>query len=110
MIGKAMHFDRYILLAALLLFSAVRSVSAAPALHFCFEDVDQRPWSTPTGTGLNFDLLKRVEGMLGEHFIIAPKPWKRCLEEVRRGTIDGAIGAGDSPERRQFAVFPMLPN
>jgi polar amino acid transport system substrate-binding protein len=108
--GIAMHLRRFILLVAVLLASAVRGASAAPALNFCFEDVDQRPWSTPAGTGLNFELLKRVESLLGEHFVFSSKPWKRCLEEVRLGTIDGAIGAGDSPERRQFAVFPLLPN
>ncbi|MES2297125.1 MAG: transporter substrate-binding domain-containing protein [Pseudomonadota bacterium] len=79
------------------------------ALTFCYEDVEQRPWSTPAGTGLNFELLKRVESRLGERFMYVARPWKRCLEEVRLGTIDGAIGAGESVERRKFAVYPELP-
>ena len=84
---------------------------AGPApLTLCYEDVAQRPWSIPGATGLNFDLLRRVEKQLGEHFIYAAKPWRRCLEEVRLGSIDGVLGAVDGIERRSFGVFPTLPN
>lgn len=79
-------------------------------LVMCFEDVVQRPWSTPAGDGLNFELLKRVEKQLGEHFIFAAKPWRRCMEELRVGAVDSVIGAADAPERHRFAVYPSLPD
>ncbi len=64
----------------------------------------------PDGTGLNLDLLKRVEKYLGEQFLFASKPWRRCLEETRNGIVDGIVGGADSVERREFAVLPLLPN
>lgn len=82
---------------------------AGPApLTLCYEDVAQRPWSMPGELGLNFELLWRVEKQLGEHFVFAAKPWRRCLEEVRLGTVDGVLGAADGAERRSYGVFPTL--
>jgi polar amino acid transport system substrate-binding protein len=84
---------------------------AGPApLTLCYEDVAQRPWSMPGAVGLNFELLRRVEKQLGEHFIYAAKPWRRCLEEIRLGAIDGVIGAAEGSERRSYAVYPTLPD
>lgn len=88
---------------------AAAQPSAKP-LVMCYEDVVQRPWTTPSGGGLNFELLRRVEKQLGERFTYVPKPWRRCLEELRTGAVDAIIGAADGPERRTFAVFPSLPD
>ncbi|WP_137937712.1 transporter substrate-binding domain-containing protein [Chitinivorax sp. B] len=82
----------------------------APPLVLCFEDVPQKPWTFPDGTGLNFDLLKAVEKQLNEQFVFQAKPWKRCLQELRAGMVDGVIGGQDVPERRQYAVFPTQPS
>ncbi|HXA47869.1 MAG TPA: transporter substrate-binding domain-containing protein, partial [Burkholderiaceae bacterium] len=75
-----------------------------------FEDVPQRPWTMPDGTGLNFELLHRVEKLSGENFIFLSMPWKRCQEEVRNGELDGIVGAAESAERRLYAAFPTLDN
>lgn len=82
----------------------------APPLRLCFEDVDQRPWSTPKGKGLNFELLKRVEIHLNEQFIYYPKPWKRCLSELKLGQVDAVVGAADSIDRRAWSRIPQLPD
>ncbi len=79
-------------------------------LTLCFEDVAQVPWTAPDGTGLNIELLRRVERQLGEHFSFEAKPWKRCLEEVRAGRMDAVIAAADSSERRVFGALPLLPD
>jgi polar amino acid transport system substrate-binding protein len=81
-----------------------------PPLRLCFEDVDQRPWSTPNGKGLNFDLLNRVKLLLNEQFIYSAKPWKRCLSELKSGHIDAVIGAADAVERRSWSRIPQLPD
>jgi polar amino acid transport system substrate-binding protein len=81
-----------------------------PPLRLCFEDVDQRPWSTPGGSGLNFELLKRVAHHLNEQFIFSPKPWKRCLSELKLGQVDAVVGAADSVDRRAWSRIPQLPD
>lgn len=95
------------LLLALLL-SHASHLQAQTTLKFCFEDVPQSPWTMPDGTGLNIELLRRVEELLGERFELIAKPWKRCQEEVRTGVIDGYFGAGLSEDRRKFSVYPSL--
>ena len=96
-------------LPALLLTSAIVLMgnAAAAPLTLCFEDIHQPPWTMPDGSGLNFDLLKRVEKLTGETFKYSARPWKRCMEETRAGLADGMIGAADSPLRRQFSVPPL---
>lgn len=81
-----------------------------PPLRLCFEDVDQRPWSTPDGKGLNFELLRRVESHLNEQFTYAAKPWKRCLSELKAGQVDAVVGAADAVERRAWSRIPQLPD
>ncbi len=97
------------LIAAVLLFGLTAGAAAAP-LAICYEDVVQRPWTTPDGGGLNLELLKRVEKRLGEKFVFTAKPWKRCMEEVRAGSMDAVVGAADSPERRRHYRVPTLPD
>lgn len=48
------------------------------------------------------DLQVRVE--------VEALPWKRCLENVRLGKIDAAIGIGDVPSLRKIAEFPRVPS
>jgi polar amino acid transport system substrate-binding protein len=95
-------------LAILMLFAA--SVAEAAPLRLCFEDVPQAPWTMPDGTGLNFEMLRRVEKLTGERFIFVARPWKRCMEETKAGLMDGMIGAADSPARRAFALPPLTPD
>jgi polar amino acid transport system substrate-binding protein len=105
----AMSYKSLCVLLALVTGMASHAATQPP-LRLCFEDVDQRPWSTPAGKGLNFELLKRVEIHLNEHFIYSPKPWKRCINELRLGQVDGVIGAADSIERRAWSRIPQLPD
>lgn len=98
-----------IILASLAMLAAP-CARAAPPLQLCFEDAPQPPWTMPDGRGLNIELLKRVERLTGERFVLSSRPWARCIEETRIGRMDGMIGAADSPERRQFAVPPLQPD
>ena len=97
------------LLSVLLFFTGIEAASCAP-LQLCFEDVPQKPWTMPDGTGLNIVLLKRVEKMLGERFVYNSEPWKRCIEETRTGVMDGYFASSNTEERRGFSIFPTLPN
>lgn len=102
-------FATLLVMLAALAAPAAQCASAAP-LRLCYEDVPQPPWTMPDGSGLNIALLKRVETLAGERFILVRRPWLRCMEETRLGHMDGMIGGADSPERRQFSVPPLLPD
>lgn len=96
-------------LLALLCAQAVLAAERLP-LKWCYEDVATPPWTEPDARGLNFDLLRRVEKKLGEHFVYSSRPWKRCLEEVRHGDFDGVFAAAESEDRRAYGTYPTLPN
>jgi polar amino acid transport system substrate-binding protein len=105
-----MRFLVFAFVAALALVGPCLSDAHAAPLNFCFEDAPQAPWTMPDGTGLNFDMLRRVEKLTGEQFVFVARPWKRCQEEARNGLMDGMIGAADSPERRVYSLPPLLPD
>jgi polar amino acid transport system substrate-binding protein len=104
MMKLIMQAIRIILFSHLL----VSSAQAQTPLKFCFEDNPQSPWTMPDGSGLNIELLKRVEEILGERFEFIAKPWKRCQEEVRVGVLDGYFGAAVSAERLHYSAYPSL--
>lgn len=94
---------RFCVLLGLLL--SAHALAAEP-LRLCYEDVPQGYWTRPDGSGVALDLVRKVESRLGEHFTYTSLPWKRCLEEVRIGTMDAVVGAADSPERHAYGVYP----
>jgi polar amino acid transport system substrate-binding protein len=102
-----MSFARFTAFALLAL--AAAAAPCAP-LKLCYDDAPQPPWTMPDETGLNIELLKRTEKLLGEQFVLAAKPWKRCLEEARTGLVDGIIGGADSVDRREYVALPQLAN
>lgn len=102
-------FATSITLLAAIAVQAAHCAFAAP-LQLCYEDVPQPPWTMPDGSGLNIELLKRVEVLTGEQLVLSRRPWMRCMEETRIGRMDGMIGGADSPERRQFSLPPLLPD
>lgn len=104
-----MSYRSFCVMLALLVGTAAHAAKEPP-LRLCYEDVDQRPWSTPGGKGLNFELLRRVQSHLSEQFIFSPKPWKRCLSELKLGQVDAVIAAADAVERRAWSRIPQLPD
>lgn len=92
------------IVAALLL--AAAPLRAEEGMVFCFEGENVRPWRTADGKGLNFELLDRVAKRTGYRFRYLPMPWKRCLQDLQNGAVDGALAASFRPERRAFANYP----
>lgn len=86
--------------------------SAAPAgeppqtLVLCFEDSDVLPWRTRNKVGMNFVMLEAVAARTGLRFEYQGRPWRRCQDDLRRGSVDGAFGISVTPERQTFMVFP----
>lgn len=81
-------------------------VAAADTLVFCAEDRDIRPWIVHDGKGLNFELLNRVARQAGLHFEYRQTSWKRCLEGLKHGSVDGAFGASFKSDRLEFGAYP----
>lgn len=81
-------------------------VFATQKLTLCFENKLVMPWRTVEQSGLNFELLKRVESKLQINFDYELLPWKRCLAKLKANEVDGAFTVSYSDERREYGVFP----
>lgn len=79
---------------------------AATKLTFCFENKLVLPWRAQDHSGLNFELLDRVEDRLSLNFNYLQLPWKRCLAKLQANEVDGAFTVSFSQERRAFGAFP----
>jgi len=93
-------------LAALCCLTFSTPLVAADRLTLCFENKVVLPWRTVEFTGLNFELLKRVESKLDVRFEYRLLPWKRCLAKLKANEVDGAFSVSYSPERMQYGIFP----
>ena len=92
-------------LTLLICFSSLTALSKSH-LNFCYEDQDSYPWVLKNGTGLNIEHLTLVAKKLNINTKLIPMPWNRCLEELRRGEMDGAFAASFKTERIEFGYYP----
>lgn len=97
-------------LATVLVASALPVIAAdLPSIKVCSEDGDSSPWLFKDRPGLTNSLLKMAEKKLGSKIDMVGLPWKRCTEEVKAGTYDGAVKISFSPERAvELGVYPMI--
>ncbi|UJB30924.1 transporter substrate-binding domain-containing protein [Chromobacterium sp. Beijing] len=84
--------------------------AAAEPLSFCYEDQASYPWLDGRGGGLDIQLIKHVQSALKLELYLHPMPWRRCINMLRQGKMDGAFAASFVPERSQWGLYPMLPD
>lgn len=84
------------------------SVAAAEPLLLCYEDQASYPWLDGRGGGLDIQLIKHLQSGLKRELSLHPMPWRRCINMLRQGKMDGAFAASFLPERLQWGVYPML--
>lgn len=76
-------------------------------LRLCQDTENIYPWSLQERPGLNNILLKIVEARLGIMLEIQSRPWPRCQEEMKSGTVDGMFAISFLARRQEFGVYPM---
>ncbi len=80
-----------ILTLAALCASAPLFAADKPTVRACHENEDSHPWLFKDRPGLNIVMFRAVEKLTGGKIETVPLPWKRCLEEVKAGTVDAAF-------------------
>lgn len=95
-------------LCIFLLFSLVSFLAHAedPPLKFCYVDHSMSPWVIGTNQGLVISAIRKAEKELHQTFELVRLPWKRCLNEVKEGRIQAAIGASYLKERASWGSYP----
>jgi polar amino acid transport system substrate-binding protein len=99
----------FLSLVLALLPAAARSAEPRPGavLHLCYEDQLEWSWIRPAkGADSGYILLELVRAQLGRSIDYVGLPWKRCLEQVQDGSMDGAVGASFLADRQAIGVYP----
>lgn len=82
------------------------AAESKPKINFCHEDQDSYPWVLKNGTGINIEHLSLVAHKLNITINFMPMPWNRCLEEMKKGNVDGAFAASFKVERLEYGLYP----
>jgi polar amino acid transport system substrate-binding protein len=76
-------------------------------LTFGYDNITFPSWNSPEQQGYVIQLLKLADDELSNvDFSIKGLPWKRCLEEMEAGTIDGCFSTTYSAERAAKGLYP----
>jgi polar amino acid transport system substrate-binding protein len=78
------------------------------AIVLCIEDQKAAPYTFPTKDGTMQVLIKLAAKQTNIPVTFKVSPWKRCIEEVRNGSMSGLVNAGYTPFHADYAAFPML--
>ena len=78
----------------------------AQGLTLCYEDARNTLGNTSDRQAQNYHLVMQAAAKSGERVKLMPLPWKRCLSQVAKGLVDGALDASYTEERAAFAAYP----
>lgn len=99
----------WIIALAALATSTVVFSADKPKVRACHENEDSHPWILKDKPGLNIIMFRAVEKQTGGKIETVPLPWKRCLEEVKAGTMDAAFKISYSAQRAaEMGSYPMV--
>ncbi len=93
---------------ALLVMPALSLAADKPVVKACTENEDSFPWVLKDRPGLTIQMMGMVEKQVGGKIEVKPLPWKRCMEEVKNGTVDAAFKISYSAARAaELGNYPM---
>ncbi len=87
--------------------------ASATTVIFCYEDKSVPPFYTGTGSGVpvnapggTIDMLRQADAALNNiSFRFVRQPWKRCLDDLKRGKVDALI-ASYTHKRDRLYTYP----
>lgn len=77
------------------------------SMKLCYENEDVYPWVLKTRPGLNIIFMNALEQKLGTKFEMVALPWKRCLDDLKSGAVDGLFAASFKTDRLELGLYPM---
>ena len=83
------------------------ALAAEPSIKIYHENEDSYPWIFKDRVGLTTSLLKMAEKIYGGKVEVVGLPWKRCLDDVKSGAINGVVKISYAADRTEFLAYPM---
>ncbi len=98
-----------ICLFAVALFVALLSAPAPGRdIRFCMTEREFLPIASTLIEAPGQYLVRLAVQSLGDRAVFVPLPWRRCVEGLRHGDYDGAVGMAAAESFLSFMRFPML--
>lgn len=97
----------YVLLSAMLLANSAHASDKPASMKLCYENEDVYPWVLKDRPGLNIVFMNALAQKLGIKFDMQSRPWKRCLDELKSGEMDGLFSASFKADRLENGAYPM---
>ncbi|WP_159084595.1 substrate-binding periplasmic protein [Dongshaea marina] len=102
------------LLSFLLLWPLISVAASSPQrLNLCHEDQNAFPWVFTAGSqsyGLDIELLRLVADRMDIEIRFHNQPWRRCLQSMQFGQVDGVFASSFKQNRLQMGHYPMTPD
>lgn len=90
------------------------SASAATKLVIAYEDKQQFPnylgnssEIPPVNPGMHVELVQMTAAEVGVELELVRVPWKRALDSLKKGEVDGIFSGSFSKARLEIGVYPM---
>jgi polar amino acid transport system substrate-binding protein len=85
--------------------AAARTINAKPLVLVAADSAPTAYIVNGTQKGILVDVINEAFKRTNYDVEIVLMPWARCLEEVRKGTVDGIFSVYDLPERQGFLTY-----
>jgi polar amino acid transport system substrate-binding protein len=95
------------ILLAVALAVSVHAADRPASLKLCTENEDSYPWLLKSRPGLSMIMMGMVEKQLGVKVDIHPVPWKRCMDDLKQGAVDGLFKISFKADRMEMGAYPM---
>ncbi len=59
--------------------------------------------------GIDIDLMERVGKEMNVHFQFKRYPWVRCLQNMKKGSVDLMTGVAKTEERQEYIIYSDIP-
>jgi polar amino acid transport system substrate-binding protein len=102
-----------VLVAGLVVVGSLPAI-AATKLVIAYEDKQQFPNYLGNSTeiestrpGIHVELVRMTAAEIGIELELVRQPWKRALDNLKKGEVDGVFSGSFSKDRMELGVYPM---
>ncbi len=101
--------NRLLFFSILIILFPFSGYSQQQTIHIVTDKAYWYPYTYSQGDqakGIHIDLVQKALVNLNYNVRFYPKPWKRCLNDVKEGKYDAIVSASYKPDRSKYLIYP----